>query len=172
MRRFRPLVGTLAYVWDRSTDHVLQVRRNARAEDENLGKVMGLGGKVEPDEHVVDGMRRELHEEALIEVTSLRLRGTITWTGFGPSGSDWLGFVFLVDGWTGTPPEANDEGTLEWVERERLLAACTPGGDPDLPMWAGDHHFIPLVFDDDPRQFHGTMPYDGERPRSWTVDRL
>ncbi|MEM8904954.1 MAG: 8-oxo-dGTP diphosphatase [Actinomycetota bacterium] len=166
------MVGTLAYLWDRSADRVLLVRREARPDDEHFGKVNGLGGKLEPDEHVVDGIRRELREEASIEVSSITLRGTVTWTGFGPSAEDWLGFVFLVDGWDGDPPDANEEGTLEWVPRVRLLAACEPGGDPALPMWAGDRHFVPLVFDDDRRPFHGTMPYDGDTPVSWSVERL
>ena len=37
---------------------------------------------------------------------------------------EWLGFVFLVDAWDGTPMEANDEGTLEWIDRSRLIEAC------------------------------------------------
>ncbi len=172
MARFRPIVGTLAYLWDRDRDTVLLVRRDARPDDEHFGKVNGLGGKLEPDEHVIDGMRRELREEAAVEVRSLRLRGTVTWTGFGPSGADWLGFVFLVDGWDGEPPPSNHEGTLEWVPRTRLLDACSVEGDDRLPMWAGDRHFVPLVFDDDPRAFHGTMPYDRDVPVSWTVERL
>jgi len=44
--------------------------------------------------------------------------------------------------------------------------------DADLPMWAGDRHFVPLVFDDDPRAFHGTMPYDGDAPKDWVYERL
>jgi 8-oxo-dGTP diphosphatase len=39
-------------------------------------------------------------------------------------------------------------------------------------MWEGDRHFLPLVFDDDPRTFHGTMPYDGDRPKDWIYERL
>jgi 8-oxo-dGTP diphosphatase len=31
---------------------------------------------------------------------------------------------------------------------------------------------VPLVFDDDPRPFHGTMPYDGDTPLSWAFVRL
>lgn len=172
MVRFRPIVGTLAYLWDRDADTVLLVRRDARPDDEHFGKVNGLGGKLEPDEHVVEGIRRELREEAAVEVRSLRLRGTVTWTGFGPSETDWLGFVFLVEAWDGEPPSSNDEGSLEWVPRTRLLDACSPDGDDELPMWSGDRHFVPLVFDDDPRAFHGTMPYDGDVPLSWTVERL
>ena len=175
MARFTPIVGTLAYLWDRRRDRVLLVRRNARPDDDHYGKVNGLGGKLEPDESVTAGIRRELAEEAGIDLTSFALRGTITWTDFGPKREQWLGFVFLVDGWQGEPPASNDEGTLEWVSRAELLAACADADGPAataLPMWAGDRHFVPLVFDDDPRPFHGTMPYDGDRPRSWAFERL
>jgi 8-oxo-dGTP diphosphatase len=75
---FTPIVGTLAYLLDRPTDRVLLIRRNARADDDHLGKVNGLGGKLEPDESVVAGLRRELWEEAEVELTELELRGTIT----------------------------------------------------------------------------------------------
>lgn len=175
--RFTPIVGTLAYLLDRERDRVLLIRRDARPDDDHFGKVNGLGGKVEPDESVVEGLRRELREEASVELTSLALRGTLTWSNFGPRREQWLGFVFLVDGWTGTVPSTNPEGTLEWVERGDLLQACDPDIDRGtaaarLPMWAGDRHFVPLVFDDDPRPFHGTMPYDGDRPLSWTFERI
>src|SRR6478735_7236365 len=59
------IVGTLAYVLER--ERVLMVHRNARADDEQLGKYNGLGGKLERDEDVVTGIRRELAEEAEID---------------------------------------------------------------------------------------------------------
>ncbi len=174
--RFRPIVGTLAYLLDRERDAVLMIRRNARPDDDHYGKVNGLGGKVEPDEDIVASLRREIDEETGLTITAMALRGTITWTNFGPKREQWLGFVFLVDGWTGTPPAGNDEGSLEWIERSRLLAACSPDAGiragADLPMWAGDRHFVPLVFDDDPRAFHGTMPYDADTPTAWRYERL
>ncbi|MFN5604768.1 MAG: 7,8-dihydro-8-oxoguanine triphosphatase, partial [Actinomycetes bacterium] len=40
-----------------------------------------------------------------------------------------------------------------------------------LPMWEGDRHFLPLVFDDDPRAFHGVMPYAHGRPTGWSFER-
>lgn len=152
------------------------IRRNARPDDDHLGKVNGLGGKVERDEGVVEGVRRELREEANVELTSLSLRGTITWSNFGPKHEDWLGFVFLCDRWTGDIPKANEEGTLEWIDRARLLQSCSDDDalarQADLPMWAGDKHFVPMVFDEDTRPFHGTMPYDGDRALSWSFERL
>lgn len=173
---FTPIVGTLAYLWDQTTDRVLMIRRDARTDDDHFGKVNGLGGKLEPDESISACVRRELDEEAGVALDDLSLRGTITWTNFGPNGEDWMGFIFLVTSWTGDPPASNDEGTLEWVERSRLLAACDPDAEvrkaTELPMWEGDRHFVPLVFDDDPRAFHGTMPYEGDRPTDWSYERL
>jgi len=158
---YTPIVGTLAYVV--RGGEVLMVHRNARSDDQHLGKFNGLGGKLEPGEDVVEGLRRELREEASIEATSLRLRGTINWPGFGPNGEDWLGFVFLVDAFTGDVPDANPEGTLHWVPRAELM---------DLPMWEGDYTWLPLVFDEAVGQFHGVMPYADGRPAGWSVSIL
>lgn len=171
----RPIVGTLIYLLDRPAERVLMVHRNARAHDIHLGKYNALGGKWERDEDIVSSAVREVREEAAVEVTGITLRGTVTWSGFGPRREDWLGFVFLADAWTGTPAPHNPEGTLHWVPLARLLQACHPDdavrAGADLPLWEGDRHFVPLVFDDDPRQFHGTMPYDIDRPLGWTYRR-
>ncbi|NYZ62987.1 NUDIX hydrolase [Luteimonas deserti] len=160
---YTPIVATLGYVRSPDGRRVLMVHRNARPGDHHLGKYNGLGGKLEADEDVVAGMRREILEEAGIACTAMTLRGTISWPGFGKQGEDWLGFVFVIDAFEGTPPAANVEGTLEWVDIARL---------PELPMWDGDRHFLPLVFDDDPRAFHGVMPYRDGTMQSWTFSRI
>ena len=160
---YTPIVATLGYVLSPDGREVLLIHRNARDDDQHLGKYNGLGGKIEPDEDVVAGMRREILEEAGIECGSMRLRGTISWPGFGKAGEDWLGFVFIIDGWSGTPFASNPEGTLEWVAVDRIL---------ELPLWEGDREFLPLVFDDDPRAFHGVMPYRDGRMQSWSYSRI
>ncbi len=98
-----PIVGTLAYILDHESDRVLLIRRNSRPDDDHFGKVNGLGGKVEKDENIVCGIEREIVEEAGITITEYELRGVITWTDFGPKREDWLGFIFLVTGWEGSP---------------------------------------------------------------------
>jgi 8-oxo-dGTP diphosphatase len=160
---YTPIVATLGYVLSPDRRDVLMIHRNARSDDQHLGKYNGLGGKMEPDEDIAACMRREILEEAGITCASMQLRGTLNWPGFGKHGEDWLGFVFLIDGYTGTPLEVNAEGTLEWVARDQLLT---------LPMWEGDRHFLPLVFDADPRPFHGVMPYRDGRMQSWSYTRL
>ena len=160
---YTPIIGTLGYILSPDGTQVLLVHRNARKDDEHLGKYNGLGGKLEADEDVMAGMVREIREEAGIECTTLQLRGTISWPGFGKNGEDWLGFVFLVTAFEGEPHSENPEGTLEWVTLENMY---------DLPMWEGDRHFLPLVFDGDPRQFHGVMPYKDGKMVSWSASRL
>lgn len=160
---YMPILATLGYVMSPDGKQVLMVHRNARPGDQHLGKYNGLGGKLEPDEDIVGGMRRELLEEAGIECDELRLCGTISWPGFGKQGEDWFGFIFRIERWRGTPPTANEEGSLEWIAVEHVL---------DLPLWEGDRYFLPLVFADSPRQFHGVMPYHGGRPASWSYQLI
>ena len=160
---YRPILSTLGYVLSPDRTRVLLTHRVSRSGDEQFGKYNGLGGRMEPSEGVADCMRREIREEAGLEVVRMQLRGTINWTGFGSSGQDWLGFVFLIDSFSGTPRERSEEGPLSWVELARMS---------ELPMWAGDRLFLPLVFDGDPRPFHGYMPYEGEHPKSWTYQRF
>jgi len=160
---YTPILATLGYVLSPDRSQVLMIHRNARADDQHLGKYNGLGGKMERGEDIVSCMRREIHEEAGIDCEQLQLRGTINWPGFGKQGEDWLGFVFLITRFSGTPRKHNSEGMLEWVSVDRLL---------ELPLWDGDKHFLHLVFDDDPRVFHSVMPYRDGKLVSWQVQRL
>ena len=156
---YTPILATLGYVFSPDAARVLMIHRTARPDDAHFGKYNGLGGKVEPGEDVVAGFRREVREEAGIECDALRLAGTVSWPGFGRGGEDWFGFIFRVDRFTGTPFRANAEGTLEWVEVGRV---------PALPLWDGDRHFLPLVFDPAALPFHGVMPYRDGKPLSWS----
>lgn len=162
---YTPIIATLGYVLSPDRRAVLMVHRNMRPDDVHLGKYNGLGGKLDPDEDVVAGMRRELREEADLEAVELALRGTVSWPGFGKGGEDWLGFIFVISSFSGEAPASNPEGALEWVPVERVLAL-------DLPLWPGDGYFLPLVFSDDPRQFHGVMPYRDGRPVSWSYSLI
>lgn len=160
---FLPILSTLGFVLSPDQEQVLMVHRVGRDHDEQFGKYNGLGGKVEPDEDVVQCMRRELREEASIEATSMRLRGTVSWPGFGPRGEDHFGFIFVIDEFAGEVPEANEEGPLRWVRIDELES---------LPMWEGDRHFLPLVFDESVHQFHGFLPYHHGRAVDWSVSVL
>lgn len=162
---YTPILATLGYVLSPDRESVLLIHRNARPGDPHLGKYNGLGGKLDPGEDVVAGMRRELHEEAALEALELNLRGTISWPGFGKGGEDWFGFIFVITRFSGEPLTVSAEGALEWVPVARVL-----GGE--LPFWPGDRYFLPLVFGDDPRQFHGVMPYRDGQPVAWSYSLI
>lgn len=160
---YRPIIGTLGYIVSEDGRRTLLVHRIAREDDDHLGKYNGVGGKMHPDEDVVACMRREVKEETGLDVLAMTLRGTVNWTGFGPNGEDWLGFIFRIDRTAGEAYRENEEGPLAWHDIADL---------DTLPMWEGDRRFLPLVFDDDPRMFHGYMPYDGDTPTDWVWSRV
>ena len=157
-----PIVATLGYVLSSDGRHALMIHRNARPDDDHFGKYSGLGGKMDDGEDVAACMRREIHEEAGIDCRAMTLRGTVSWPGFGARGEDWLGFIFLITAFEGEPLTSNAEGALEWVPIDAL---------GELNLWEGDRHFLPMVFDGDPRPFHGVMPYREGKPLSWSFSR-
>lgn len=160
---YQPILGTLGFIVSPDRQKTLLVHRTARSDDAHYNKYNGMGGKMQSDEDVVSCIKREIMEEAGIICEEIKLRGTINWTGFGPNGEDWLGFVFRIDRFSGTPFTENEEGTLSWVRIDRL---------GELPMWEGDRFFLPMVFDDDPKVFHGHMPYKNESPSNWSFQRI
>ena len=157
---YTPVLATLGYVLSPDGRRVLLIHRDRDPNDLHYGKFNGLGGKLEADEDIVAGMKREIREEAGIECRQCILRGTISWPGFGKQGQDWFGFIFSIDAYEGEPHSGNHEGSLVWVERDRLL---------ELPLWEGDRYFLPLVFDEKVHSFHGVMPYHDGKPVQWDV---
>jgi len=160
---YMPIIGALGYIVSPDGLQTLLVHRNARASDQHLGKYNGLGGKMTANEGVVACMRREIREESGLECLEMGLRGTINWTGFGPAGENWLGFVFLITAFAGTLKTNNEEGELAWHPLAELN---------NLPMWEGDRYFLPLVFDGNPQVFHGYMPYENGKPVGWEYERI
>jgi 8-oxo-dGTP diphosphatase len=163
---YTPILATLGYVLSRDGESVLMIRRT-RPGDPARGKFNGLGGKLDPDEDVAAGMARELYEEAGITVTRMDLRATISWPGFGADNESWFAFVFVVREWEGEPVASNHEGELSWVPIADVVAG-------EVEMWPGDRLWLPMVFDEDSRPFHGVEPYDGfdVQLEAWSFTRL
>jgi 8-oxo-dGTP diphosphatase len=162
---YTPILATLAYIVSSDGEETLLIHRNNRPGDHHLGKYNGLGGKLEADEDIIAGLRREIREEAGLEIDEIQLRGTISWPGFGKHGEDWFGFIFRIDRFSGDPHPKNEEGSLAWVPVSRLLKL-------ELPLWEGDRYFLPLVFGDDSHQFHGVMPYKNGHPTGWSYSLI
>src|SRR5512143_1582242 len=83
------------------------------------GKFNGLGGHVERGETVHAAARREIREEAGVEVSRLRLRGVIT-VETGEAAGIGL-YVFTAE--AASPSVVpSDEGTLHWVKPGEWVA--------------------------------------------------
>ena len=160
---YRPILGTLGYVLSEDREKALLVKRTKRKDDIHYGKYNGLGGKLEPGEDIVSGFIREVKEEAGIVPREVILRGTINWPGFGGEGEDWFGFIFRVDEFQVIPQEENHEGYLEWVELKRFS---------EINFWESDRYWLDLVFDQDPRVFHGIAPFSDGKMISWNFQRI
>ncbi|MEV6524324.1 8-oxo-dGTP diphosphatase [Longispora sp. NPDC051575] len=154
---------TTVYILSPDARSVLLMHRDKLDQDTHGGKYVGIGGHLEPGEDPVTCIRRETTEESGLTLGDLTLRGTILWPNFRPDGQAELCYIFRADTFTGEHHGGNEEGTLEWIPLADLR---------DFPMWDSDHEWLPMVFDEDPRQFHGVMPYaDGEMV-SWSYQRI
>ncbi|MCB0324895.1 MAG: 8-oxo-dGTP diphosphatase [Bdellovibrionales bacterium] len=126
-------LATLCYV--RSNGRTLMLERGKRPGDIHQGKWNGLGGKLDPGETPEECVIREVREESGLTIEEPRLRGILTFPAF-KDGEDWYVFVFTAEHFEGEVTECA-EGRLAWIADEELLT---------LPLWEGDHFFLPWLF--------------------------
>ena len=140
---------TLCYI--RREDHILMLFRNKKEQDENEGKWIGVGGKVEPGETPDECVRREVAEETGLTPEEWRFRGIITFV------SDLYGteYMILYDAVSSAGEIDADcvEGELRWILKDDV---------PALPMWEGDRVFLPRLLNSDELIFL-KLVYEGDR---------
>ena len=141
-------LATLCYV--RHEGRTLMLHRVKKAGDMHAGKWNGLGGKFEGGESTEECARREILEESGLEVGLLELKGFLSFPGF-QGDDDWYAFVFLAYEPRGELLADPAEGHLAWIADTELT---------QLPLWAGDHIFLPWL--DRPGFFSGCFVYQGE----------
>ncbi len=137
-------LATLCYV--RNNGKTLFLHRNTSTRDVHYGKWNGLGGKFNPGESPEACVKREVLEESGLEIYAPKLCGILTFPDFS-HGKDWYVFVFTADTFIGSLIESR-EGSLSWTPDEEVLT---------LPLWDGDKHFLPLVYEG--KFFSGTFKY-------------
>lgn len=127
----------------------LMLHRTKKKNDENEGKWIGVGGKIEEGESPDECVCREVLEETGLTMTDWQYRGIVTFV------SDcWEGeymHLFTSDAFEGTLMPC-DEGELAWIPREQL---------PRLPQWEGDRIFLSLLDQDTPF-FSLKLCYEGD----------
>lgn len=124
-------ITTLCYI--SCNGRTLMLHRTKKKNDENAGKWVGIGGKLENGESPEDCLVREVYEEAGIILHSFSFRGIVTFV------SDKWGTEYMC---LYTAEAENEkigdcaEGDLFWVDSDKLN---------DLPMWEGDRIFFDLI---------------------------
>ena len=132
--------------------------------DPSYNRYNGLSAFPKPMEHLMETAGRALRG-AGISNANLRFRGDVHWSRFDPSDWPLFGHHFLARVPSNPSLILEDEDVRrKWVDLDDLLAM-------QLPCWPGDAHIFPLLFDEDPRPFHGLMVYDQGVPQTWRVDR-
>ena len=125
-------ITTLCYV--ENNGRWLMMHRTKKSVDENAGKWIGLGGHLREDETPEECIRREVREEAGLELRNLRLRGILTF--ILPDWGNELTFLYTAEAEGDRPLPECAEGVLRWVPVEEVLS---------LPLWEGDRAFLPLL---------------------------
>ncbi|MBN2302870.1 MAG: 8-oxo-dGTP diphosphatase [Anaerolineae bacterium] len=111
------------------------------------GQYNGVGGHIERDEDPLSGAIREMREETGLGVRNVRFRGTMHVDVGHNNGI--LVFVFSAEA-DSRDFTNSDEGTLEWVPRDRIHTLPLV---EDLPV------LIPLLFEGDPGAPQNATPF-------------
>ncbi len=139
---------TVCYLCE--NNKMLMLYRNKKDNDINLGKWIGVGGKVNPKETPTKAALREFKEETGLTLKNINLRGIVMFNS--DIYEEEMIFVYSSTSYSGTLKQCN-EGTLSWIENDKVL---------NLPMWQGDHYFLPLLLDGSPF-FELSLQYHEEK---------
>lgn len=152
MAGIRMIPTTLCYI--EKDESYLMLHRIKKKKDVNKDKWIGVGGKFEEDESPEECLLREVKEETGVTLTSFRLRGIVTFVSVGWDSE--LMFLYTADAWEGdlgrTALSSCNEGTLEWVSKDRLHR---------LNLWEGDKIFLKLLQEERPF-FSLKLSYEGD----------
>ncbi len=126
-------ITTLCYI--RRGEDYLMLHRIKKQQDENAGKWIGVGGKLEQGESPDECLLREVKEETGLTLTSYDFKGVITFIS-DVWGDEYM-MLYEADGFTGELREDCPEGKLAWIPRQEVMS---------LNTWEGDRYFLkPLL---------------------------
>lgn len=111
----------------------LMLHRVKKKVDVNKDKWIGVGGHFEEGESPEECLLREVREETGLTLTSWQFRGLVTFLSDGWEPEYMC--LYTADGFEGEMISCN-EGTLEWIEKDRVL---------ELNLWEGDRIFFYLM---------------------------
>lgn len=102
-----------------------------------MGRWNGFGGKVEPDETIEEGAKREMLEECGVSIEKMERVGIHEFEFDSKRGEILEVHVFQVDEFSGEPEET-EEMKPQWFAFSDI---------PYTEMWADDIHWLPLFLE-------------------------
>ncbi|MCD7829805.1 MAG: 8-oxo-dGTP diphosphatase [Clostridiales bacterium] len=111
----------------------LMLHRVKKKNDLNHDKWVGVGGKFKDGESPEECVCREALEETGLALVRPEYRGLVTFVSDRWE-TEYM-HLFVAKEFSGALTDC-DEGTLEWVPKERV---------GQLPLWEGDHIFLRLL---------------------------
>lgn len=146
MEEYLKIISTVCYV--RSQGKILVLYRNKKEGLSGKRFFRGLGGKAEQGENPIECVKREIKEEAGIDINPI-WKGIVTISK--PLDKDWESHVFIAEGYNGNLINSS-EGELMWVDEKDFL---------NLEMPEGDKKLFPLLFND--IKFNAHLKYDDDK---------
>ena len=122
---------TLIYI--EKDEKYLMLHRVKKENDINHDKWIGGGGKCEENESPEECAVREAREETGLTLFDPEYRGVVTFVCDRYEG-EYM-HLFTCSRFSGEIIEC-DEGTLEWVDKDKVLS---------LPTWEGDRIFLQKI---------------------------
>ncbi len=141
-------ITTLCYI-ERDGNY-LMLHRTKKEQDPNAGKWIGVGGKVEPGETLVQGVLREIHEETGLVIDECEYRAAIRFVSDCWDGK-WIHLFTAETEETEIMPCS--EGDLAWIPKDQVMR---------LPLWEGDCIFLRRLLASK-RFFRLRLVYRGEK---------
>ena len=140
---------TLCYI--ENQNRYLMLLRNKKENDINMGKWIGIGGKLEKGETPAECVQREIMEETSLEVEELKYRGQVNF--ISDIYDDEIMHLFTAKS------ETEDfslctEGELKWIAKEEILS---------LNLWEGDKVFLKYLLENKKEFFNLSLIYQGEK---------
>lgn len=130
------ILTTLVYLF-RDNDVLLAMKKRGFG----VGWWNGVGGKVQPDETIVEAAAREAKEEIGVDVYDLKEGAVLEFHVPEPGGEKHIRcHVFTTTSWDGEPVET-EEMRPQWFAKDTL---------PLETMWASDRYWVPKFFAGEP----------------------
>ncbi len=134
----------------KSGDKYLLIKRGKRKnkKEDDYGKYLPVGGKLEPYEIPEEAAKREVFEETGLTIDNIEFKGMIIENS--KVNYNWIHFVFLsnIDYFE---PKETDEGYLEWVYKDDMEKIPTPEIDKEVykAIVNNENFIFNDIYDDD-----------------------